>query len=53
MPYGEGEAFGQDDFARMFQEKQGYDNEDAVGADGQLGQLLLQILMQALSQGNT
>jgi len=51
MPYGEGQAYNQEEFSGMFGEKQGYDNGGVQEEQGGLGQLLLMILMKALGGG--
>jgi len=53
MPYGEGQAYNQEEFSGMFGEKQGYDNGGVQGEQGGLGQLLIMLLMQALGGGGT
>ena len=51
MPYGEGQAYNQEEFSGMFGEKHGYDNGGVQGEQGALGQLLIMLLMQALGGG--
>ena len=51
MPYGEGQAYNQEEFTRMFEEKQGYDNGGVQNEQGDLGQLLIMLLMNMLGGG--
>jgi hypothetical protein len=53
MPYGEGQAYNQEEFSGMFGEKQGYDNGGVQGEQGGLGQLLIMLLMKMLGGGGT